>query len=523
MLDTFFLSFRLRNTYRVNSILYSLQKLFLVGKLIPNKLYASRFLMTLVNTLSGIGEFFSIFLGKAFYLGILYLLAAQVYSGDPAATFFHLFLLLTLTGGVANTFLFDPSRDKYYAIVLMRMDARKFTLTNYFYFLLKTLVGFLPFTLLFGRLVGLSLLVCLLLPLYVCGVKLSAGAIILHFSKDDAPAQNENAPNTLAKLLLFGSLLLAVVPPIFSLTLPHLAGCVLIGAAIGFGAVSLRIVLRFPDYPRVYRELLKPEALALGTDTSSKIAAQTMQKKLITDTSITSDKSGYRYFNELFMKRHAKLLTRPARRITLVLLIFVAALAAATLLIPKVTETVHTMLLSSLPIFLWIMYFLNRGAQITRAMFMNCDHSMLTYRFYRQKDAILLLFRERLRDVVLINLLPGAVLGLGLPLLLYLSGGTDNPLNYVVLLVSLPAMSVFFSVHNMVLYYLLQPYNLEMEQKSVAFHIANTVTYVVCYLFIKAQIPTLIFGACVVGFCLLYVALSLVLAYRQAPKTFRLR
>ena len=68
---------------------------------------------------------------------------------------------------------------------------------------------------------------------------------------------------------------------------------------------------------------------------------------------------------------------------------------------------------------------------------MNCDHSMLTYRFYRQPEAILQLFRQRLRTLVAINLLPAMLIALGLPLVLYLSGGTDNPLNYLMLFLAL--------------------------------------------------------------------------------------
>ena len=49
-----------------------------------------------------------------------------------------------------NTSIFNPTRDKYYAMILLRMNARSYTLANYGYALLKVVVGFLPFTILFG-------------------------------------------------------------------------------------------------------------------------------------------------------------------------------------------------------------------------------------------------------------------------------------------------------------------------------------------------------------------------------------
>ena len=50
------------------------------------------------------------------------------------------------------------------------------------------------------------------------------------------------------------------------------------------------------------------------------------------------------------------------------------------------------LLMKELPISLFIMYFINRGASFTQALFMNCDHSLLTYTFYRKPNAILELF-----------------------------------------------------------------------------------------------------------------------------------
>ncbi|MCI2062535.1 MAG: hypothetical protein LKJ83_07155 [Eubacteriaceae bacterium] len=176
-----------------------------------------------------------------------------------------------------------------------------------------------------------------------------------------------------------------------------------------------------------------------------------------------------------------------------------------------------------LPYFLFVMYILNCGRTITQAMFMNCDHSMLAYRFYRQPKVILTLFIERLKYVILINLMPASVIALGLPMLLYLTGGTAEPLNYAVLFVSIMTMSVFFSVHSMVLYYLFQPYNVNLESRSAVYSIVNWVTYIICLLGIQVHLPTLWFGSAVSAFCIIYAAAAFVLAYRLAPRTFKLR
>ena len=223
------------------------------------------------------------------------------------------------------------------------------------------------------------------------------------------------------------------------------------------------------------------------------------------------------------MKRHSRLLTKSAKKLTVLLLAVLAAAAAACGVFPEARAAVNSLMLTFLPYFLFVMYLINLGRGITQAMFLNCDHSMLAYRFYRQPKAILALFAARLKYVIAINLAPASVIALGLPLLLLLSGGTENPVNYLVLFVSILAMSVFFSVHTLAMYYLLQPYNINMEIKNPVYTAVNFITYFICYLCLGKELPTLTFGILVSAFCILYTVAALGLAYRFAPKTFRLR
>ena len=108
-----------------------------------------------------------------------------------------------------------------------------------------------------------------------------------------------------------------------------------------------------------------------------------------------------------------------------------------------------------LPYFAFILYLINRGTGFTSALFMNCDHSLLTYSFYKQPKFVLKLFQIRLREIIKINAVPALVIGIGLSVILFVSGGTENPLNYVVLVVSVLFMSMFFSIHYLTAYYLL--------------------------------------------------------------------
>lgn len=523
MIDTFIYSFKLRNAYKTNSIIYSLKSIPLVKKLLPDSLYASRTLKTFANVISFFMELGSIFLGKLLYLLLMVFLAASLMKSPSHNTFLHIFVFLTIAGGLLNTQIFNPTKDKYYAMFLMRMDAREYTLTNYFYFLLKMIIGFLPFTLLFGRFSKVPVTICLLMPFFVCGIKLIIAAAALYDSRDGQKVRNENLPTVMVWIGIFVTIIAAYAPPFFGYALNGTIFYGIAAAVIAAGGLCLIYVLRFQEYRSVYRSLLIPSNFAMNQSSSMQVMQNSYKKKITADLSQTSNQTGYKYFNELFMKRHSKMLTRTAIMLTFAAAAVLCAAVAACLVSPGIRLGINGLMLSFLPYFLFVMYLMNRGRGITMALFMNCDHSMLTYRFYRQPQAILALFAERLKYITRINLMPALVIAVGLPLLLFLSGGTDNPVNYFVLFLSIVAMSIFFSVHTLVMYYLLQPYNVAMESKSAVYGIVNYITYIACYIAIGKKVPTILFGITISAFCILYIIVALILAYRLAPKTFRLR
>ena len=521
MIEAFLTSFRLKNTYKTNSIIYSLKSIPIIKKLLPASLYGSPGLKKFANIVSILWEILSVFLGKLLYLLLMvYFLTNPMKSGS-ADSFIHMFFFLTIVGGFLNTQIFNPTKDKYYAMFLMRMSAREYTLSNYFYFLLKMIVGFLPFTLLFGLLSEVPIVICLVMPLFVISVKLMFTALALHDYARTGRARNENLSASFVWSGVVVTLVAAYLPPFLGYAMNGVVFLALFAVAAVGAVFSFLYVFKFLEYRSVYKGFLTADSFVVRKDMAAQAAQKSYQKKM--DLKATSSKSGYKYFNDLFVKRHSRLLTKSAKRITLISFAALVLSIAACFLFPQVKPQINGLMLTFLPYFLFVMYFINRGKVITQAMFMNCDHSMLAYRFYRQPHALLLLFTERLKSILLINLMPAAVIALALPFLLWLTGGTDNVLNYVLLFVSIIAMSVFFSVHNIVLYYLLQPYNIDLEMKSSTFSIANTLTYIVCYIAVGKQVPTLIFGTLISAFCIVYIAAALILAYRLAPKTFKLR
>lgn len=526
MLKTLRLSFALKNTYRVNGILYSLKQIPLVKKLIPGGVYRIRGFKVFANVLSIFWEILSAFFGKLIYFLLMFAGAIRLYQVQDeteAALFLHILIALSVIGAFANTYMFNPAKDKYYAMILLGMDAKEYTLVNYFYAIGKLLAGFALFGIIFGLAAGLKLWECILIPFFVAGVKLIYAAVELKEYERQQKITTENNLGPVRWLLMPVLLGVAYGFPALGVILPRTVSIGILCLGCILGLVCLRKIFTFEQYRPMYQEILTQAMTLWDPSAQKEVQRKYDQKNISMDYEISSDKKGFEFLNDLFIKRHKKILWSSAKKIAAVVLALIAGLLLLFLLRPDTKEVVNELILRYLPYFVFVMYMINRGTGFTRALFANCDHSLLTYSFYKKPKQILTLFRIRLREIIKINLLPATVIGGGLALLLLASGGTDNALNYVVLVVSIVCLSVFFSVHYLTMYYLLQPYNAGTEIKGGTYQIIMSVTYVVCYAMLKLKLPIIGFGMVTIVFCILYSILACVLVYKIAPRTFRIR
>ena len=522
MNKTFKISYSLKNTYRVNTILYSLKQIPLIRRILPQELYRDRDLKIFANIVSGILEFIKAFLGKFLYFLLMVTLPLLIYeTGEKREIFLHIFILLTLIGAWLNTYIFNPTKDKYYALILLGMDAKEYALVTYSYEMLKILIGYLVFGLIFGLNCGLLVWQCLMLPFAAAGMKLTVVSYALWDYERTKAAVSENQVGAKEWIAIIVLLLAAYGLPFTGVVISETVSVVLLLCGIFAGLMSMQKIWRFKEYREVYQQLLTEY---MGQVADAKRAVKRQSEKVIQiDNRQGSSRKGFEYLNEIFIRRHQKILWKSSKRIAEICLGVVCVLALGILFMPEYKEIVNRLVLTNLPSFAFVMYFVNRGTGFTNVLFMNCDHSLLTYSFYKRPECILRLFRIRLWEIMKVNLLPAAVIGAGLALLLYLSGGTAEPVNYLVLIVSMLCISMFFSVHYLTIYYLLQPYNAGTEIKSGTYRIVVTVTYFFCYYLMRLKMSTFAFGLGTVIFCVAYCIIACALVYKLAPKTFRIR
>jgi len=160
------------------------------------------------------------------------------------------------------------------------------------------------------------------------------------------------------------------------------------------------------------------------------------------------------------------------------------------------------------------------GDRVCRAMFYNCDISLLRYPYYRQPAVILSNFRIRLRRIATMNMLIAATICAGVVVLVLATGGIGALSGLLPFLLSILCLSLFFSVHHLFMYYVLQPYTTDLGKKNPLFGVINGVVYMVCYLCLQIHSPPTYFAIIVIVATLIYMAVALLLTYKLSYKTF---
>lgn len=522
MFNTFVISFKLKNTYRTNGIIYSLRQLPIIKKILPNNLEKNGGLKTLANIISAILEIGSIFLGKIFYILLMVITPLTLYKSNNPNIILHILVFLTIIGAFLNTTIFNPSKDKYYAMFNLRMNPKKYTLTDYFYFLVKILIGFLPLVIFIAISYKINIFICLIIPFFIIGTKMIISTYSLYKFNKQGVIPNENNVDKFVWIIVGICLFLAYGLPYLNIVINQSIFLVIDFISVILGVLAFKYIINYNNYQPIYKILLTSQAIDVKVQTKDLIKNNNM-RLIDNTTTYNSNKKGFEYFNDLFIKRHKKILLKSAKKTALIVLIIIIGVIGVSLFSYEFKENLNKSLLIELPYFVFIMYMINRTQTICQTMFMNCDHSLLTYSFYKDPKAILKLFKLRLLSVIKINLIPTSVIALGLPLILFITGGTDNIMNYFLLFISIISLGVFFSIHHLVVYYMLQPYNINLEIKSSTYSFANFITYLVCYTMLKFEMSTLIFGIVLVIFSILYSLISLLIVYKFAHKTFKLR
>jgi hypothetical protein len=520
---------------RINFLIYYFKRLPLIGKILKDTVYKQLKLKKIIAILVLIIKAARGFTGPIAYVGLaIYLPIFFFYKDfsieDKYSVFsYMIFIMSFLFGGIMNSNIMISSKEKFICVKLLKMKARAYGLSMIFSQNLWSFICFLPtfivVNLIFGKTAFHGIIIVVLIIMF----KFFGEAFHMFvFQKKNLILYKKYSFIIVYSLLI---LIVAYVPLFFKLVIPmdkFLFNPFVILSIIILGIISIRYILNYKLYYKAFNQvnklgdLLKDE-YALN---EAEFADVEINEKEFSNLELNSQrfnkKEGYEYLNAIFFNRHKKLLYKPMY-IQLIIIGIIFLLGVTSVFIfPNAMEKIIDDMYKAIPGFLLIMYFISNSRRITKAMFYNCDISLLRHGFYRDRKVILKNFKVRLLKVAFINFIPAVAIGASIGIIVAI-GNAEKIVSILPMIFMILILSLFFSVHDLFLYYIMQPYTTELNIKNPYFRIANGVVFWICYLSSKIKTPPAYFVVIVLTITIVYIIVALYSVYKFAPKTFKVR
>lgn len=519
MINSLRMSFKIDMTYAINSFIYSLKKIPIFKDLFPgDNLYKSKKAKSIIRVLGLILSSARIILYKIIYFWVIYVLATLLTPKDIASGILHIYFIFTIIGMFFNNKVLTTSTKKYFSIVLFNMDAKEYMKATLWQEILTNLIT---------HSIGLWILIqspiIVLFTIFgLLGRIIGERLNVWHYTKYKI-SLTYNYPFYWTIILL--SVLATLLPRIgMMITSPVITIIDIICLPIAI--LSYIGLMKIDNYKLIFKRL-NTKVRALNSNQSREYSRQAMidikEKDKKIDEKKLKGKKGYDLFNTIFFERHKEILLRSAKWFASISLLIIVGVGILVMINPILQKNLNNFLLNNIAWFVIIMYFINRGAIITQAMFYNCDHSMLTFNFYRNPKVILNVFKTRVLTVSKVNLIPASVIAVGLPILLYITGGTPNSIDYISIPIFIITLSIFFSIHYLVIYYLFQPYDKNMKMKSIAYSLISALTYLIAYSLTDFKMSTTLFSIIAIIATVAYSIIALISVYKKAPQTFKIK
>ncbi|MCI8346555.1 MAG: hypothetical protein HFJ12_01225 [Bacilli bacterium] len=520
MINALKLSLRIDFNYAVNSFIYMIKKTPILRNIITSNLYEKDGFKTFIRILGVICTSIRLLLFRGFYFIIIYNISRLIHH-NTSQTFFHIFFIFSIMGMFINTSILSTSRKKNISILLFKMDAKKFILSHYYFSLIIDFILNNIFLLMILSMLKVPISISIFLSLFSLLSKNTGEALsVWYYQKNNQKLLTEKIYFLIIILGLLISLL-PIVDIIFSYRI-----ILLFTLIFGITATpSFIYLLKVNNYKMIYKKInaLSFQMQQINTEQSVR---QFMVDLRDQDREINpkklKGKKGYDLFNTIFFERHRYLLLRSSKLFAIVSATLIVITIIIIIEYPKDQLLIYNFLKEHISFLILLMYFINRGEIVTQAMFFNCDHAMLTFNLYKNPKVILELFKRRVNTLIKINLIPAIVIAIGFPLILSLTGRVAV-LECICIFTLVIFVSIFFSVHYLVIYYLLQPYSREMKIKSPTYSLVNVATYFCCYMLTKIHFNSILFCITVIFFTILYVFISLRLIYKKSPTTFKIK
>ncbi|OAB38790.1 hypothetical protein PMSD_07215 [Paenibacillus macquariensis subsp. defensor] len=535
MLRTLNTLLAIRTSIAANLFIYYIQKLPLIGKHVTDSIYSNLNLKKAVSVIVFLISLLWGFVIRLAYVGLLiYLpvvgLGKELSAEDQLQHFVHIYFLISfVVAGVSSATILEPKREKYVAVKLMRQSPTRYMKVTLGYRYVTFMVYLLPAMLLFASLLGASITETILLVASVTLWRILTE--YLHLKLFDKTGMVLIKNNVIVWIVIGIGYTVAYLPllfdrvPVTSTILLSVPVCLVLVVGGIFAAVRLT---RYSNYRGAVDAATQRDDPLLDLGRMMSDAQKTSVKSKESDYTLNGKhqenigtKEGYGYLNVLFFSRHRSLINDPVYKRMAITGAFGVVGVAVVMMLSQRAEFIRPDLGVVFPFLVMAMYFLSVGEKMCRAMFYNCDLSLLRYSFYRA--ASFEHFRIRLIKITVLNLRIATTLATALTAIMLAASGEWLSRELLMMWVCILSLSVFFSIHHLFMYYIFQPYATELNVKNPLYYVINMLVSFASGISIIVRAPADIFTAIVVTLTLVYLLISLNLVRKYGSRTFRVK
>lgn len=526
---------------QVNVLLYYVRKLPFVGEKIPYRLYGETDIKKAIGAIPVVFSVIGAFVGTFLYFLLMIKLPANWIQGfwekegifvDQKAVMVYLFLIFSfLPGSFLVSNLTEGAKKDYVLLHVMRIPAVQYYRSKMVLKGVKDTICFLVPLLWFGFGAESALFVVSLFFTRYIG---HAG-ILQHYRHSEKKGKKVFWKSLGKTFLMFGIILAlgygvaAAVPRLF-FDRYVMAEVVVFLSFTLVGMFCFSKVWKYGGYTIFAKKMVSLKDFLEQDDAvkEARAADVQIQDKDISKEELRSrkyeEKEGYDYLNAIFFERHKRIVSRAVKsRIIIILAVGLIGAVALLFVGDQMKQKTFEAMTQMMPVMVFVMYLESTGGRICKAMFFNCDISLLKYGYYREADAILKNFKIRLRKLLMLDAVPAAIICGMILLWTLLCGEILAVWKAIPLMAGSLLLSAFFCLFHLFMYYITQPYTEEKTVKSPIFSVVNALVYFGCYLCLQIQTGSWLFTLGVLAVTIIFIPLSYFCVFRFAPKTFKIR
>ena len=526
---------------QVNVLLYYVRKLPFVGEKIPYRLYGETDIKKEIGIIPVVFSVIGAFVGTFLYFLLMIKLPANWIQGfwqkeglfvDQKAVMVYLFLIFSfLPGSFLVSNLTEGAKKDYVLLHVMRIPAAQYYRSKMVLKGVKDTICFLVPLLWFGfRAESALFVVSLFFTRYI-----GHAGILQHYRHSEKKGKKVFWKSLGKTFLVFGIILAlgygvaATVPRLF-FDRYVMAEVVVFLSFTLVGMFCFSKVWNYGGYTIFAKKMVSLKDFLEQDDAvkEARAADVQIQDKDISKEELRSrkyeEKEGYDYLNAIFFERHKRIVSRAVKsRIIIILAVGLIGAVALLFVGEEMKQKTFEAMTQMMPVMVFVMYLESTGGRICKAMFFNCDISLLKYGYYREADAILKNFKIRLRKLLMLDAVPAAIICGMILLWTLLCGEILAVWKVIPLMAGSLLLSAFFCLFHLFMYYITQPYTEEKTVKSPIFSVVNALVYFGCYLCLQIQTGSWLFTLGVLAVTIIFIPLSYFCVFRFAPKTFKIR